>query len=300
MPEPGVPGISRTALVVNAYCAFAARHPELKRAFFDPMAEIVFARAGQDGAAILDRLRNWADVVKFIAAQPGGDIDIVARVVWRKMWIERQMRAALDLGARQAVILGGGFDTIGLRLANAYPRIPIFEIDQPNTQSVKRPIVESAFGMPGNFMFVPVDFAREQLPERLLATSYDPAARGVFLAEVVLEYVPPADVDRIFAFIRARSDPKTRLIFTFLPPEALKAGMGAAINASVRQADEPFRFTLEPAQLDKFLGARGFRKLAVTTLPAIRDTYRIEHSLPQDTLPAIGPSLFRYVVAETL
>ena len=151
VPAPGVDGISRTALVVNAYCAFAARHPELKHAFFDPMAETIFARAGKDGAAILERLRTWDDVVKFIDAQPGGNIDIVARVVWRKRWIERQMRAALDLGARQAVILGGGFDTIALRLARAYPAIPTFEIDQPNTQSVKRPIVESAFGLPANF-----------------------------------------------------------------------------------------------------------------------------------------------------
>lgn len=303
LPESSVEGVSRTALFVIALSAFSARHAQMKAAFYDPYAERIFARAGRDGAAILAALKNWDDVVRFVASQPGGSadggtVDLAARLVWRKRWIEQRMGAAFAEGARQAVILGGGFDTIALRLAAAAPATPIFEIDQIGTQAIKRRIVDEVIGAPANLTWVAVDFARERMEDRLLATRYEPTQPTVFLAEIVLEYVPPAEVDAVFAFVRRHSGAASRFVFSFLPPAALVAGTGAALGTAVTDAAEPFRFMLEPAAVDDFLAARGFRCLAMRTLPQIREEYVGGDQALGAALPRIGASLFHYVDAQ--
>jgi methyltransferase (TIGR00027 family) len=281
--------------------AFSARHPDLKAVFHDPYAERIFARAAKNGAAILASLKTWDDVVRFVAEHSGGTFDdMVARGVWRKRWIEQRMREALGAGALQAVILGGGFDTIALRLAAAVPATPIFEIDQSGTQAIKRRIVDEVVGAPANLTWVAVDFARERMEDRLLATGYDPKLPSVFLAEVVLEYLPPAEADGVFAFVRRHGGAASRFVFSFLPPGALVAGTGAGLGTAVTEAAEPFRFMLEPAAVDGFLAERGFRRRSTVTLPQVRDEYVGSNAKLGAALPPFESSLFHYVDAEKI
>jgi len=53
----------------------------------------------------------------------------------RKLHIERAVRESLAEGFRQVVILGGGLDTLALRLHNEFPDVNFLEIDHPATRA---------------------------------------------------------------------------------------------------------------------------------------------------------------------
>src|SRR5689334_21746016 len=69
-------------------------------------------------------------------------------------------------GATQYVLLGAGLDTFAYR--NPYPHVRVFEVDQPNTQALKRARLQSAnITPPPSLTFVPCDFATDNVPDVL-------------------------------------------------------------------------------------------------------------------------------------
>lgn len=67
----------------------------------------------------------------------------------------------------QYVICGAGSDTFSFR--NSNPNIEVFEVDHPVTQFYKRKrIAELEWNIPNNVHFVPVDFQKDKLSEKLL------------------------------------------------------------------------------------------------------------------------------------
>ena len=85
----------------------------------------------------------------------------------RKRWIESRVRAAIADGASQLVVLGAGFDTLGVRLAVERPDFRVVEIDHPATLAVKRSVVEMRLGCGGPVM-VESDFSRGDGTESVL------------------------------------------------------------------------------------------------------------------------------------
>ncbi len=61
----------------------------------------------------------------------------------RKRHIEQAVRASLAQGFEQVVVLGGGLDTLALRLHKEFPQTNFLELDHPATQRVKRAVIES-------------------------------------------------------------------------------------------------------------------------------------------------------------
>src|SRR5262249_52899938 len=86
--------------------------------------------------------------------------------VLRKRILERAVRTALVERFAQVVVLGGGFDTLALRLASAFPLVSFFELDQPATQAVKERVLKG--DAPENHRFSPVDFTRQSWETVLL------------------------------------------------------------------------------------------------------------------------------------
>lgn len=86
---------------------------------------------------------------------------------------------AAENGKIQYVICGAGSDTFSFRNDNA--DIEVFEIDHPDTQRYKlEKIRELEWNIRPNVHYVPVDFERERMCDKLLAAGFDPAKKTFF------------------------------------------------------------------------------------------------------------------------
>jgi methyltransferase (TIGR00027 family) len=181
----------------------------------------------------------------------------------RKRHIERVVRSSLAEGFEQVVVLGGGLDTLALRLHREFPGVNFLELDHPATQRLKREVVKSRrLGGP-NLKLIPVDFGRQSLNDFLAASpDYLPGRRTVFLSEGVLMYLAPDEIESLFHVIRRQEGPGVRFVFTFM--ELDSQGRPAFRNSTwlvrlwLRLKKEPFRWGLPRGEIEDFVTARGF------------------------------------------
>lgn len=284
IPEAKLPDISRTALAICGFCAFVARHEPGRSIFHDPFADPLFRAAAKDGDALLDAMPDWSAVETWVANnQQMIDMAMVSHVIWRKRWMEDHIRRAISGGASQLVVLGSGLDTIALRLADDYPGLRIFEVDQPATIAAKEDLVGSIFGRPESTTYLPVDFETESWADCLMRAGYDRKTASVFIAEVVLEYVDPAGVDQVFRDIHARSGAGSIFLFTYFSAPALKR-LYKSMADSFGEVDEPLRFMLQPGEIDGFLNERGFRLTDQLSPEGLLENYLATIGLPPATI----------------
>ncbi len=195
----------------------------------------------------------------------------------RKLHIEKAVRESLTGDYEQVVVLGGGFDTLALRLHREFPKVKFLEIDHPATQNLKRAISEKHNLLGDNMKFVPLDLTEKTLAETLAkCLSYRQFAKTVFVCEGVLMYLDVSEVSRIFEFIKSKSA-ASRFIFTFM--EADKTGNAHFRNSTVfvklwlRLKNEPFKWGLGEKGLPDFLAAHGFQLKELMNSEKFRQTY---------------------------
>jgi methyltransferase (TIGR00027 family) len=196
----------------------------------------------------------------------------------RKRHIERAVRGSLAEGFEQVVVLGGGLDTLALRLHKESPLANFLELDHPATQRVKRDVIEGRRLAGANFNLVPVDFARQKL-EDALATCPDhrAGARTVFVCEGVLMYLTADEVAHLFDVIGRQPAPAVRFVFTVMEldrpgqPAFHKATWLVRLWLNLRK--EPFRSGLPRSEVASFVAARGFSLKELVTAETFRQLY---------------------------
>lgn len=199
----------------------------------------------------------------------------------RKLHIERAVRESLAGGFRQVVILGGGLDTLALRLHSEFPGVNFLEIDHPATQQVKREIPTELHGP--NLKLLAVDLTGKTLEETLYDCSdYRQNAPTVFICEGVLMYLEAAEVEIIFRFIENQNGAQ-RFIFTFMEAaEKEKIGFRHStflVRLWLAMKKEPFKWGLSSATLSNFLAEHGFSLKELTTAETFRQSYLKEFDL---------------------
>ena len=194
----------------------------------------------------------------------------------RKRHIERWVRASLLEGFTQLVVLGGGLDTLALRLSAEFPQVNFFELDHQATQCSKREVIRARHLTRANLHFIHADFQLGDWPTALAAASpYDATKRTLFLSEGVLMYLERRDVRRIFDAVRRQSN--SRFIFTFMEPdERGRASFRRStwlVRLWLHLRREPFRWGLKRDELESFLHAHGFALRELMTSEKFRDLY---------------------------
>lgn len=180
-------------------------------------------------------------------------------VALRKRVLDDEVRAALEAGAVQVLVVGAGFDTLALRLAREHPRVRFVEIDHPATQSLKRHALET-MGRPANLRLQPADLGATPLPEVLDELHWDRRARSVVVAEGVLTFLGEHEVADFLRGVASRLAAGSRLLGTVLVPDARGRAMGGPLTrASLRAIGEPLRWATTPEALDALLEETGFR-----------------------------------------
>jgi methyltransferase (TIGR00027 family) len=189
---------------------------------------------------------------------------MVARVGLRKRFVDDEVRAAIELGAAQVLVVGAGFDTLCMRLAAEFPRVRLFEIDHPATHASKRAGVQALGGERQNLILVGADLGQTRLEDVLRATEqWDPRARTVAVAEGVLMYLERDAVERFFTAVRTCTGAESRVVFTYLKCDrqgrADLGRFGSLTRAALALLGETMHWCVESeAALCDFLGRLGF------------------------------------------
>lgn len=194
---------------------------------------------------------------------------IMAHYWSRKRWIEARCHEAISEGFQRIVILGAGFDTLGIRLAGEWAGIEIIEADHPATQAAKRTtLADKRVELPENLSFIPLDLTHEDLP-------LFQARSTVFIAEGLLMYLPEARVSGLLKNLREKSNGRVRFIFSFMTrwPDG---GCGFRPRSTLVErwlgwCGEPFLWAIGPEELGGFLEARGFKLVRLARTAELRD-----------------------------
>jgi methyltransferase (TIGR00027 family) len=190
------------------------------------------------------------------ARTPGARTSGIART----RYIDDALRAALDDGVEQVVVLGAGFDCRAHRTPGI-DRVRVFEVDHPDTQAAKRrclsPVLTSG---PNPVIYVATDFNQRRLEGAMADADYDRARRTFFIWEGVTNYLDARAVDTAFDWF-ATAAPDSRVVFTYVhrlmldDPAAFRDGEQLLRN--LRQIGEPWTFGFDPSELPGNLQARG-------------------------------------------
>jgi methyltransferase (TIGR00027 family) len=248
---------SSTAEYNALFRALESSRPESRRLFDDPLARhflaLRFALVAR--LAVVPGLREF--VPWFIDHRwPGVRSSVVART----RLIDDAISASLGAHTEQLVILGAGFDSRAYRLPDLR-RITVFEVDHPDTQALKRALLDRALSTPpAHVRFIPSDFNQRHLDAAMAAAGYRESARTFILWEGVSNYLTEAAVDSILRWC-SRASPGSRLLFTYVHRDVLErpsAFVGTdRLFASLDKVGEKLTFGIDPSELPTFLAERG-------------------------------------------
>jgi len=193
----------------------------------------------------------------------------------RSRFAEDALAYAIERGTAQYVVLGAGLDTFAYR--SPFPGLRIFEVDHPATQTWKRrKLAAAGIDAPPTLTFVPVDFEREILSERLEAAGFRRDAPVFFTWLGVTMYLTEPAIESTLRFI-ASTAPGGGVAFDYLAPVAwrhLRTRVGVWwLKRKVAAAGEPFKTSLAPRRLHDRLSALGFHSIVDLGRDEINATY---------------------------
>jgi methyltransferase (TIGR00027 family) len=195
-----------------------------------------------------------------IAATDKQASGIWAGVLCRKRYADDQVRAALEAGIEQVVLLGAGLDTRSCRLV-APAGGCAFEVDLPENIADKRDRLQTVLGrVPENVVLIPADFETADLARLLAEHGYRADRPAMFVGEAVSQYLSPQAVHSMFGFL-AGAAPGSRLVFTYVRQDFLDGtDLHGAQNAHRAFVTEQrvWRFGLAPEAVADLLAAYGW------------------------------------------
>lgn len=200
-----------------------------------------------------------------LALAAGGFSPVFARVARtfvvymqvRTRAIDDVVRAFLEDGGEQLLILGAGFDCRAVRMKEL-KRTKVFEVDHPATQAHKQSVLEK-----NPVTYVPWDFEKRavsELPAALAELGHDPKKKTLTIWEGVTMYLSEPAIDATVVAIGALSAPGSPFIFNYLDADSLGApsAIERVLKTVVASVGEPFTFGWKPAELMPWLEPRGF------------------------------------------
>ena len=187
-------------------------------------------------------------------------------LVLRKRFLDDEVREAIAAGATQVLVVGGGYDTLCLRLAAEFPEVTFLELDHPPTHQSKAKAVQAIGASRTNLHLQGVDLSERSLRELLEeAECWAGDARSVVVAEGVLMYLSEQDVVAFLAAVRSSVASGSRVLATYIYQEGLSQAslgwLGGILKGFLKLVGEPFRWGVGAEGIEPFLGSHGFQVL---------------------------------------
>mgnify|MGYP004494921307 FL=1 len=179
----------------------------------------------------------------------------------RAAYTERSLKTAALTGTDQYVILGAGLDTFAFREKDFISKHRVFEADHPLTQADKIERVSRAgWEKPSDLSFVPVDFTKDSLTERLLAGGFDTSRKTFFSWLGVTYYLTTEAIGKTLAELSGICAEGSTLVFD-CPDEGFFASDVRRVKNTIMMAaagGEPMRSAFSYNELEKLLERHGF------------------------------------------
>jgi len=200
------------------------------------------------------------DVLQFANKHPLASIGRLFTAA-RSRIAEDALSKAVEGGVRQIVILGAGLDTFALRNPHAALEIRIYEVDHPATQAGKlERLAEAQIALPPWLFFVPVDFERDDVGERLAGAGFQQNAPTFFNWLGVVPYLTQEAIDRTLDYMSSIQN--SEVVFDYMePPEAFSEELRQIEKARAEQLEkigERSATRFEPAGVAAMLHSHGF------------------------------------------
>jgi methyltransferase (TIGR00027 family) len=185
-------------------------------------------------------------LVRWLVARtsPGADVFMFARQAVPDGMIREALQTCPDT---QAVILGAGLDTSGLRIGaerRAARLAPgrFFEVDLPAMQEEKRHLTERLMrkhaGLDdSNITYAPCSFGETELRAALSAAGHDPSLPTIWVWSGVVHYLTDAAVRATLGDLKALSAPGSLLFFDFILLEAYEKPVEYGFAETKRRFD---------------------------------------------------------------
>ena len=179
----------------------------------------------------------------------------------RAAYTEKALKTAVLTGTKQYVILGAGMDTFAFRETEFLSKYRVFEVDHPLTQEDKlERITRAGWTIPNNLTFVPVDFTKDSLTERLIAAGFDPSVKSFFSWLGVTYYLSAEAIDTMLSALSSLCADGSTLVFDY-PDENFFDAPERRVQNTIMMAKaggEPMQSAFSYAELEKLLEKHRF------------------------------------------
>ncbi len=199
-------------------------------------------------------------------------------VIARTKYIDGVFREALAQGFDQILIFGAGFDTRAVRFSNDAAKAKIFELDVPSTQNAKiGQYRKRNLRLPSNLCFVPINFDKESLPDKLESAGFQKEKRSLFILEGLLMYLQSESVDQTFRVIQSFAGKESEIVFDFVYASVLRGEDlyqdERGISETVARAGEKWSFGIEKGAVEDFLARYNMKPLDQKDAPGLEAMY---------------------------
>ena len=189
------------------------------------------------------------------------NVHIAPSPLCRAAYTEQALKTAVLTGTKQYVILGAGLDTFAFREPEFLSKHRVFEVDHPLTQVDKKErIARAGWTIPDNLAFVPVDFTKDSLAQRLIAAGFDPSAKSFFSWLGVTYYLSAEAIDAMLSALSSLCADGSTLVFDY-PDENFFAAPEKRVQNTIMMAKaggEPMQSTFSYSELEKLLEKHSF------------------------------------------
>ena len=189
------------------------------------------------------------------------NVHIAPSPLCRAAYTEKALKTAVLTGTKQYVILGAGMDTFAFREKEFVSKHKVFEVDHPLTQADKKErIAHADWTIPDNLTFVPVDFTKDSLAERLIAAGFDPSAKSFFSWLGVTYYLSTVAIGKMLSALSSLCADGSTLVFDY-PDENLFSAPEKRVQNTIMMAKaggEPMKTAFSYSELEKLLEKYGF------------------------------------------
>jgi methyltransferase (TIGR00027 family) len=215
--------------------------------------------------AASERTVRWSRSARMVSVYQAFDWMLPGQFeafAYRKAFCERQVRAGIDVGATQILVLGAGYDTMGWQLAPEFSCVNFFEIDHPATALLKAKGIE-VMGQRSNLCLIAEDLGKRKLVDVLEANeSWDQCAPTVFVAEGLVQYLPAEAVRDLFSQCALVAGVGSRIALTYIPTGAdgrPEAGRWTGLILwLLKVGGEPWIWSIKLEELGRFLEETGW------------------------------------------
>ena len=189
------------------------------------------------------------------------NVHIAPSPLCRAAYTEQALKIAVLTGTKQYVMLGAGMDTFAFREEEFVAKHRVFEVDHPLTQADKiERITRAGWLIPDNLTFVPVDFTKDNVTERLMAGGFDSSMKTFFSWLGVTYYLSAEAIDRMLDALSKLCAEGSTLVFDYPDENFFEASERRVQNTIMmaKAGGEPMQSAFSYRELEKLLEKHGF------------------------------------------